>query len=605
MVKSPKSTADMKDSYRTNTKDRHTFLSWIWDLTTFCRWSLALGLLLIVINRALGMVAPGSTKYLVDEVIAKRNTHLLVPLVVIVMAAYVLQAATSAAVNQILSKSAHRLMADLRRKVQAHLISLPLRYHDANSAGSLVTRVMTDVDGVGNLIGMGLLELVGSFIGAAAAFWIMLSIDPLLTSMASAILIAFGVVFRRGLLRILPVSRKRGQIYAELTGRLTECLGGIRVVKGYHAEEHETTRFSAGTQSLMENAFQHVDAKTQLNRSVSLVLGLLVVSVTYVGALKIVSGSLSLGDFLTFVALLVFLKAPVVEFVAFNPALCDAIAGLERAFQVLVESPEDVDLRRTVVLQRICRGIRFDSVNFAYEAGRTVLNDISFEAPRGTMTALVGSSGSGKSTLIGLLAAFYAPSAGRILVDDVDLSTVTLSSYRSQLGVVLQNTFLFDGTIRDNVTFARPDASQHEFLQACRIAGVCEFAEGLERKYETEVGERGVKLSGGQSQRVSIARAILADPSILLLDEPTSNLDSQSETSVRLGLAHLLQGRTTLVIAHRLSTIVRADQILVIEGGRIVERGTHASLYRAGGRYHALYAQQCGVNLRVTSARTR
>lgn len=567
----------------------------IWELIKPRRWSFALGFLLIAVSRTAGLVLPASTKYLVDDVVGKRRLEMLGPLVAIVLAATVVQGATSYALTQLLSKSAQRLIADLRRKVQAHIGRLPLAYYDANKAGALVSRIMSDVEGMRNLVGTGLVELLGGLVTALIALAVLLRINPALTGMAIAIVGVFMLFLRRAFGTIRPIFRERGRLNAEVTGRLTESLGGIRVVKGYHAEAREAAVFSSGVQRLLDNVIRSLTATSLMGLSATVLLGFVSALVMYVGARQILAGTLTLGGFVTFTAFLAFLVAPAFQVVGVGTQLTEAIAGLERTREVLRERPEDLDPRRSVAMGEIRGEVVFEDVGFAYEAGKPVLHGISFEARSGTVTALVGSSGSGKSTIIGLIAAFYTPSGGTIQVDGTDLATVRLDSYRTQLGVVLQDTFLFDGTIRENVAFARPDATEEQMLQACRTARVDEFAEAFDNQYDTVVGERGVKLSGGQRQRVSIARAILANPRILILDEATSSLDSESEASIQQGLAYLMQGRTTFVIAHRLSTIRRADQILVVEGGQIVERGTHADLLANEGRYHDLYTRQHGL----------
>jgi subfamily B ATP-binding cassette protein MsbA len=567
----------------------------IWELVRPRRWSLALALVLIVISRAAALVLPASMKYLVDDVVGKRRLELLGPLIAVVLAATALQGASSFSLTQLLSKSAQRLIAELRRKVQAHVGRLPLAYYDANKTGALVSRIMSDVEGVRNLIGTGLVEFLGGLVTSLIALVALLRISPALTGMAIGIVSLMLLFFKRAFGFIRPIFRERGRINAEVTGRLTESLGGIRVVKGYHAEAREAAVFSSGVRRLLDNVIRSLTAVSLMSLSATVLLGVVSALVMYFGARQIAAGTLTLGGFVTFTAFLVFLVAPAFQIVGIGTQLTEAIAGLERTREVLRERPENLDPGRTVAMAEIRGDVVFEEVGFAYEAGKPVLHGISFEARPGTVTALVGSSGSGKSTIIGLIAAFYTPSSGTIRVDGLDLSSVRLDSYRTQLGVVLQDTFLFDGTIRENVAFARPDAAEERILQACRIARVDEFAESFENQYDTLVGERGVKLSGGQRQRVSIARAILADPRILILDEATSSLDSESEASIQQGLAYLMQGRTTFVIAHRLSTIRRADQILVVEGGHIVERGTHASLLAAGGRYYELYTRQHGL----------
>jgi len=559
------------------------------------RWQLAVGLVLIGINRASGLVLPASTKYLIDDVMLKHHVAVLVPLVLAVLAATALQGATSYTLTQLLSRSAQRLIAELRRKVQEHVGRLPIAYYDANKAGALVSRIMTDVEGVRNLVGTGLIEFVGGIVTALFALVVLLRISPVLTLMAIAILGGFMLFLRRAFRTIRPIFRARGQINAEVTGRLTESLGGVRVIKGYHAEEREAGVFASGVQRLLDNVMKGLTATSLMGLSATVLLGVVGALVMYVGARQVLAGSLTPGSFVTFTAFMAFLVAPAFQVVGIGTQLTEALAGLDRTREVLHERPEDEDPSRTAAPTEIVGHVAFEDVSFAYDPGKPVLNGISFDAQPGTVTALVGSSGSGKSTIIGLVAAFYKPDAGTIRIDGTDLATVRLDAYRTRLGVVLQDTFLFDGTIRENVAFARPDATEEEILEACRIARVDEFAEGFENKYDTIVGERGVKLSGGQRQRVSIARAILAAPRILILDEATSSLDSESEAAIQRGLYYLMQGRTTFVIAHRLSTIRRADQILVVEAGRIVERGKHEDLLALHGRYWDLYTRQHDV----------
>jgi ABC-type multidrug transport system fused ATPase/permease subunit len=438
-------------------------------------------------------------------------------------------------------------------------------------------------------------ELLGGLLTAGIALVVLIRISPLMTGLSVAFVIAFGLSLRKAFAAIRPVFKERGKINSEVTGRLTESLGGVRVIKGYHAESREEDVFAAGVKRLLDNVLKSLTSMSLMSLSATVLMGVVGAIVMYIGARQILAGSLTLGGFVTFTAFLAFLVAPVFQIVQIGTQLTEALAGLERTREILKERQEDHDPNRTVSLGEIRGEVDFDDVTFAYEPGKPVLHNVSFRAKPGTVTALVGSSGSGKSTMIGLIAAFHSPLTGQVLVDGVDLSTVRLDSYRTQLGVVLQETFLFDGTIRENVAFARPNASEAEVMEACRIARVDEFAEGFEKKYDTIVGERGVKLSGGQRQRVSIARAILADPRILILDEATSSLDSESEALIQAGLAFLMKGRTTFVIAHRLSTIRRADQILVIEQGRILERGTHESLFALEGRYFDLYTRQHGL----------
>jgi len=567
----------------------------LWRLVRPRRWLLVGGLGLMAVNRVAGLVLPASTKYLIDDVLTRGRRELLLPLVGLVVAATLLQGITSFALTQLLSKAAQRLIADMRRQVQAHIGRLPVAYYDANKTGSLVSRIMSDVEGVRNLIGTGLVEFAGGLLTAVLALVLMLRISAVMTLVMVVSLGAFGFVLSRAFGVLRPIFRERGKIYAEVTGRLTESLGGVRVVKGYHAESREAEVFGRGVGRLLANVLTTLTSTSVMGLSSTLLLGLVGAAVMYVGARQILAGTLTLGGFFTYTMLLGFLVAPLFQIVSIGTQLTEAVAGLERTREVLRENPEDQDPRRTETLGRLRGDVAFEEVRFAYEPGHPVLKGVSFRSAPGTVTALVGPSGSGKSTIIGLVAAFHVPSDGRVLVDGVDLATVRLDSYRTQLGVVLQDTFLFDGTIRENVAFARPDATEEQVLEACRIARVDEFAEGFAEGYETVVGERGVKLSGGQRQRVSIARAILADPRILILDEATSSLDSESEALIQEGLAHLLQGRTTFVIAHRLSTIRRADQILVVEHGEVVERGTHAELLARGRRYYEMYTKQHGL----------
>jgi subfamily B ATP-binding cassette protein MsbA len=549
----------------------------------------------MVVNRASGLVLPASSKFLIDNVIIKRQVHLLLPLVLAVVGATMLQGISDFGLTQLLSKEAQRVIAGLRRKVQGHVGRLPVAYYDSNKTGTLVARIMSDVEGVRNLMGTGLVQFAGGLTTAIFALFVLLRINAFMTLVAAAILLVFGLFMRKAFKVIRPIFRDRSKINAEVTGRLTESLGGVRVVKGYHAEAREAQVFAAGVARLLQNVLKSLSTMSVMSLAATAALGVVSSLIMFLGARQIIAGAMTLGTFVTYTLFLGLLIVPVTQLVNIGTQLSEAVAGLERTREVLDERPEDEDPRRRRVLEPVSGEVVFDEVSFAYDASKTVLSEISFKAEPGTSTALVGPSGAGKSTIIGLVCAFYVPTAGRILVDGIDLATVRLDSYRTQLGIVLQDTFLFDGTIRENVAFSRPDANEEQILAACRIARVDEFAEGFEKQYDTVVGERGVKLSGGQRQRVSIARAILADPRILILDEATSSLDSESEAMIQEGLAYLLRGRTTFVIAHRLSTIRRADQILVVEAGRIIERGTHASLYGRGGRYYELYTKQHGV----------
>jgi ABC-type multidrug transport system fused ATPase/permease subunit len=567
----------------------------IWQLIRPRRVLLALGLLLMVINRVSGLVLPASTRPLVDDVIGKRHFKLLYPLVGVVLVATLIQGLTSFALTQTLSKAAQKLIAELRRRVQEHVGRLSVSYYDANKTGMLVSRIMSDVEGVRNLLGTGLVDFVGGLLTAVIAFAVLIRLSPVMTAIAFTFLLIFGIGLRKAFRIIRPIFRERAKINAEVTGRLTESLGGVRVVKGYHAEAREHEVFSAGVERLLQNVVKTLTATSVMSLSSSTLMGVIGAIVMFMGTRQILAGKLTLGGFFTYTMFLGYLAAPLIQVVGIGTQITEAIAGLERTREVLDEIPENEDPDRTVTLGPIRGDIAFENVNFAYELQKTVLHDVSFHAWPGTVTALVGSSGSGKSTIIGLIAAFHKPNEGRVLVDGVDLSTIRLESYRTQLGMVLQDSFLFDGSIRENVAFSKPDATEAEILRACAIARVDEFAEKYELKYDTIIGERGVKLSGGQRQRVSIARAILANPRILILDEATSSLDSESEAMIQEGLGYLMQGRTTFVIAHRLSTIRRADQILVVEAGSVVERGTHRELFALGGRYYDLYTKQHGI----------
>ena len=559
------------------------------------RLVLLLGFFLMIINRVSGLVLPYSTKYLIDIVIVKKHFALLKSLVLVVLAATAIQGVTSFALTQLLSKAAQRLIADLRRKVQAHVGRLSVTFHDSTKTGVLMSRIMSDVEGVRNLIGTGLVDLVGGLMTAIIALVVLFHISARMTVLASTFLLLFALSLKRAFATIRPIFRERNKIQGEVTGRLAESLGGVRVVKGYHAERREEHVFSGGIERLLANVLRSLTATSVMSLSASLLMGVVGAVIMYTGARQIAAGSLTLGGFFTYTLFLGFLIAPVMSVVQIGTQLTEAIAGLERTQEILSESREDQDPKRTRILGPIQGRVLFAGVRFSYDGKREVLKDISFRAEPGSVTALVGSSGSGKSTTIGLIAAFYVPTRGQVWIDDVDLSTVRLDSYRTQLGLVMQESFLFDGTIRDNVAFSRPDASQDEILRACRIARVDEFAENFPDQYDTVIGERGIKLSGGQRQRISIARAILAEPRILILDEATSSLDSESEALIQQGLSYLMQGRTTFVIAHRLSTIRRADQILVMEQGQIVERGTHQELFAQRGRYYELYTKQHGV----------
>jgi subfamily B ATP-binding cassette protein MsbA len=480
-------------------------------------------------------------------------------------------------------------------KVQEHVGRLPVAFYDENRTGTLVARIMNDVEGVRNVIGTGVIDFFGGILTALFAFIYLVKLSVQMTVMTFAILVVFGLILQKAFGIIRPIFRERSKINAEVTGRLTESLGGVRVVKGYHAEASEARVFAGGVKRLLDNVISSLTAQSLMSLASTAVLGVVGALVMYLGAHEVVSGKLTTGGYVTYVMFLGFMTMPIIQLVSIGTQLTEALAGLDRTAEILGEGAEDAEPRRTVELGPIRGDVEFQDVTFEYVKDKPVLHGISFRSTPGTVTALVGSSGSGKSTIISLICAFHTASTGRVLVDGVDLATVRLNSYREQLGVVLQETFLFDGSIRENVIFSRPGSTEEQWREACRIARVDEFAERFPEGYETIVGERGVKLSGGQRQRISIARAILADPRILILDEATSSLDSESEAMIQSGLAFLMKGRTTFVIAHRLSTIRRADQILVVENGLILERGTHEELYRMGGRYYDLYTRQHGL----------
>jgi len=555
----------------------------------------ALGLLLILLNRLAGLVLPASTKYLVDDVIAQGDIDLLYTLLILVGGAVAVQAATSYSLTMLLSVEAQHLIAQLRAQVQRHVLQLPVRVFDDKKSGELVSRIMDDVQGVRNLVGTGLVQLVGGTITAVVAGVFLVRIDPVMTALAVVPLAAFSVVSTRAFKTLRPAFRKRGEIRAQVTGRLTEALGGIRVIKGFHAVEKEGEIFEAGVLRIFDNVKKTLTTSSLVTSLGTFFMGLAGVLVMGYGGRLIVQGQLTLGDLFSFTLFLGFLIAPIVQMANIGTQMTEAFAGLDRTAELLSWPKEDDDPLRTVFMPPIDGHVVFEDVHFRYEEESPVLQGISFEAQPGSVIALVGSSGSGKTTMAGLAATFLEPDKGRVLVDGIDLREVVLASYRKQLGLVLQNDFLFDGTIRENLLFARADATDADLQEAVRQAHVLEFTDRFPDGLDTVIGERGVKLSGGQRQRVTIARAILANPRILVLDEATSSLDTESEALIQHSLQKLLQGRTTIVIAHRLSTIQRADLILVVEDGQIVERGRHDRLLARKGRYHQLYTLQARI----------
>ncbi len=565
------------------------------DLIAARRGRLALGLGILLVNRLSGLVLPGTTKWLLDDVIGRGRRELLPLLLGAAAAATLIQAVTSFSLAQLLGKAAQRSITELRREVQRHVSKLPISYFDQTKTGVLLSRVMTDAEGIRNLVGTGLVEVVGGLVTAIFALAILFQTNARLTSIALAVLSLFGLVLLFAFKTLRPLFRERAKINAEVSGRLTESFSGVRVVKAYRAERREAIVFSKGVHRLFRNVAKTMTGFSAVSAFSTLLFGLVGVVIMWVGATDMLAGRMTVGQFVSFTLYLALLVGPIVQIVSIGSQITEAFAGLERIREIRNETPEDAEDATRARLERIDGRVEFRDVFFEYRAGTPVLHGISFTAQPGTSTALVGPSGSGKSTIIGLVAAFYRPTSGQILVDGHDLAAVRLQDYRSQLGVVLQDNFLFDGSVLENIAFARPEATEEDIRRAAAIARCDEFVEQLPEKYETIVGERGVRLSGGQRQRVAIARAILADPRILILDEATSSLDSESEAAIQAGLNELMKGRTTFVIAHRLSTIRKADTILVVEGGRIVERGRHAELLALSGRYADLYNRQYGL----------
>lgn len=556
---------------------------------------LLFGLFLIVINRLSGLVLPGASKYLIDEVIANGDLEFMKILLLGVSGAIIIQATSSFFLTRILSVEAQHLISKLRSQVQKHVIYQPVRFFDNTKSGELVSRIMTDVEGVRNLVGTGLVQLFGGVLTSIVALVLLINISPLLTLYVVIPLAIFGFISLKAFAYIRPIFRERRKINADVTGRLTESLGGIRIIKGFNAEKQEINTFSDGVEHIFRNVRKSLTSTSLVTSSATLLLGLATVGIMAISGYMIIQGDMTVGDFLAFILYLGFMIAPIVQMSNIGSQITDGLAGLDRTEELISKDREIDDPKRKVSIPEIRGDIKFSGIGFSYEEGKKVIEDISFDSPAGSVTALVGSSGSGKTTIAGLSASFLVPQEGTISIDGVDLSTVTLDSYRAQLGVVMQDDFLFEGTIRDNILFPRPDASEEELLHAVKAAHVSEFTDRFEDGLDTLIGERGVKLSGGQRQRVAIARAVLANPRILILDEATSNLDTESEAFIQDSLAQLMQGRTTIVIAHRLSTIRKADQILVVESGKIAERGTHEELIDLEGRYYDLYTYQARI----------
>ncbi|MFT5666687.1 MAG: ABC-type multidrug transport system fused ATPase/permease subunit [Vicingaceae bacterium] len=553
------------------------------------------GLVLIVISRLASLVLPWKSKELLDVVIPNKDFEGLKYLLLFVGAAILVSAATSFLLTRLLSVQAQFLISELRAKVQKKILSLPISFFDNTKSGALVSRIMSDVEGVRNLIGTGLVQLVGGTITAVISLVLLLRISWKMTLFVLIPVAVFGFVALKAFKYIRPIFRKRGVINAEVTGRLTETLAGVRVIKAFNAEDQENKSFEEGVDRLFQNVKKSLTATAIMTSSSAFLLGIASAGIMGIGGYKIMNGSLTTGDFISFTLLLGFMIAPIVQMSNIGSQLTEALAGLDRT-EELMNMTAEADLEdRTIELTNIKGDIVFDNVAFAYEKNKEVLHNISFKAPSGSVTALVGSSGSGKSTIAGLTATFLNPLSGKITVDGEDLSKVQLSSYRKSLGVVLQDEFLFEGTIRENILFPRPNATEEQLQHAVKAGYVNEFTDRFEDGLETLIGERGVKLSGGQRQRIAIARAVLADPRIIILDEATSNLDNESEALIQKSLAELMKGRTTFVIAHRLSTIKQATQILVIEQGNIAEQGNHDELIAKEGRYYDLYTYQARI----------
>lgn len=567
---------------------RWAFKEFIWPR----RKIVSLGLFLILVRSLSGLVLPYASKTLIDEVIPSKDTYALTYLLVVVCAALLFQSVSSFSLTRLLSVEAQHLISILRTKVQQKLLRLPISFFDNNKSGVLVSRVMTDVEGVRNLVGTGLVQLIGGSITAIISLVILIKINGQMTLFVLFPVLLFAGIALKAFKYIRPIFRTRGKINAEVTGRLTETLNGIRVIKGFNAENQEKAVFEKGVDELYKNVKKSLTATAFMTSSSTFLLGLASAGIMGMGGYFIMNNTMTYGEFVSFTLFLGFMIAPIVQMSNIGSQLTEAFAGLDRTQELMGLQEENDPEIRTINLDQVEGNVSFKNISFSYDDKTEVLHDISFEAPKGSVTALVGSSGSGKSTIVGLATAFLNPNSGQVLIDGVDLSKVNLKSFRSQLGVVLQDDFLYEGTIRENILFPRPNATEEELLLAVEGAYVNEFTDRFDDGLDTLIGERGVKLSGGQRQRISIARALLARPKIVILDEATSNLDTQSEAFIQKSLNVLIQNRTTFVIAHRLSTIQKADQILVIEEGDIVESGKHDELIKAKGRYYELYTYQ-------------
>ena len=585
----------LKESKTTKSKPKVTlkqaFKTIIWPR----RGIVFVGLILIIIRSLAGFVLPLQSKVLLDEVVPNNDINQLYTLILIVIGAILVQAITSFLLTKVLSIQAQYLISELRAQVQKKVLSLPISFFDSTKSGALVSRIMSDVEGVRNLIGTGLVQLIGGSFTAILTLIILLRMNVWMTLFTFVPLSIFGLIALKSFKYIRPIFRARGKINAEVKGRLTETLGGIRVIKAFNAEDQESKIFEEGVENIYQNVKKSMTATAIMTSSSTFLIGLATTGVMGIGGYYMMQGTLTFGDFIQFTFLLAFMVAPIVQMSNIGSQLTEALAGLDRTEELMNMTAEEDNINRTIELEKIDGEIIFDDVSFAYEEGKSVLHNINFQVPAGSVTALVGSSGSGKSTIAGLSATFLNPKSGKITIDDQDMSKVKLSSYRKYLGVVLQDEFLFEGTIRANILFPRPNATEEELQNAVNAAYVNEFTDRFDKGLDTLIGERGVKLSGGQRQRLAIARAILADPKIIILDEATSSLDTESESLIQKSLSELVKDRTTIVIAHRLSTIKKADQILVIEAGKIAERGTHDELIAKQGRYFDLYTYQSKI----------
>ena len=576
-------------------KKKNENVSFKWAVKEFIlprKGILTFGLFLIVIRSLSGLILSYASKTLLDDIIPNKDFDALTVLLVLVCSAILIQAVTSFSLTRLLSVEAQNLIAQLRVKVQKKLLTLPVRFFDNQKSGALVSRVMTDVEGVRNLVGTGLVQLIGGSITAIVALYFLININAMMTLFVLLPVLIFAVIALKAFGFIRPIFRDRGKINAEVTGRLTETMNGIRVIKGFNAEVQENEIFEKGTDRLFQNVKKSLTATALMTSSSTFLLGLASAGIMGIGGYYMIYGSMTAGDFVSFTMFLGFMIAPIVQMSNIGSQLTEAMAGLDRTEELMKMTEEDDPLTRTEFIKDFEGNVSFEDVSFSYEEDKEVLHHINFTAPAGSVTALVGSSGSGKSTIASLAATFLTPDSGKVTLDGYDLSKVNLSSYRQHLGVVLQDDFLYEGTIRENILFANPKATEAELMQAVEGAYVNEFTDRFEAGLETLIGERGVKLSGGQKQRISIARALLANPKFIILDEATSNLDTESEAFIQQSLVELMKNRTTFVIAHRLTTIQKADQILVIEQGKIVEQGKHEELMLKAGRYHKLYTVQ-------------